>query len=53
MILVKLSKEQSRYIAQAIVNDIGNYIEEHLEQYDTFLKAENKKGDDTGCNSNN
>lgn len=35
-----ISQRQAREIAQAVINEIEGYIEQHRSEYEAFLKSE-------------
>lgn len=37
---IAISQEQARQMAKAIIADIEGYIEQHLSEYEAFLKSE-------------
>lgn len=41
-----ISQEQAREFARAIYADIGDYIEKHREEFETFLKQQAKNKED-------
>ena len=41
MVKIEMSTEQAREIAKNIYADIENYVQQHLSEFEEFLKSEN------------